>query len=618
MLVHKGAHGGRVKDALSLEAVRAEQVFHEGTHAPAQPLRHGNLKAPLVAVQDFPGQQPRKGPFEQPFALESVQLAIHGQTRGEFGHVLVQKGGAHFKAVQHGAAIHLDQDVVQHELVRVDIERARQRRGRIVGLPVFKLLASGRKKALRRKKARRLRLEGSGQNFGLHIGSKSGEHGLHPLPGRSLGRPQKSGHSKTRIDIPGGGRQAAGKGFHHLVTHQGGQGIVPFRHLEADVVLVPGPQFIRAVAAKSHGDLFPRDARKQPGGGHRGVGHGHVHPADDAGQVVGALFGGKHALMVVGAKGLGHYAGIARLAITGFAEADGKGLYGRGGLPRHKPGHNGRVNAARKKNAQGHVTDHAPTHGACHQKLQFFAKLIRAAPVALVGHGHVPVAARAHDAALDYQPVRGGQAFHLAIDGLRRGHILIGQVTHDGFGLHGQAQAGNFFQCRQFGGKMQFALLHGVEKGLFAKRVARAEKALLVGIPQGKGEHAVKAGQTVHAPLPVAFQYDLGVGAGAKTRSFGGKFLLKLREIIDLAVEYDGITPVNAVHGLAARAQVNDGKTPVPQADWAVQPLPFAVRPPVGDAIGHGLDPILGLGIKRRSVQLANTGYSTHVSFQHL
>ena len=54
VLVHKGAHGGRVKDALGLEAVRAEQIFHEGTHAPAQPLRHGNLKAPLVAVQDFP------------------------------------------------------------------------------------------------------------------------------------------------------------------------------------------------------------------------------------------------------------------------------------------------------------------------------------------------------------------------------------------------------------------------------------------------------------------------------------------------------------------------------------------------------------------------------------
>ena len=243
------------------------------------------------------------------------------------------------------------------------MESAGKRRGGVLRLPVVIVFARGGKENFGSQKAGLLRLESAIQNGFLHVGRKGREHGLHPLPCRGVRRPQECGNGQAGVDVPRRGGQQLRERFYDALAQRRGGSIVPLGNLEADIVFVPRPQFVRAVAAKSHSDLFARDAGKQPCGSHGRIRHGHVHAADDAGQGIRAFLGGKHAFMVVSGKGLGHDTGIARLIVTGLAEADGKGLDCGGRLAGHKPRHNGRINAAGKKNTQRHITDHATAHG---------------------------------------------------------------------------------------------------------------------------------------------------------------------------------------------------------------------------------------------------------------
>ena len=210
-------------------------IFHERTHAPAQPGRHGDLEAALVAVQDLGWQHVGEGLLEQVFALEAVQLVPDGQAGHIFGKILVQEGRAHFQRVEHGAAVHLDQDVVQHELAGIDVEGPCQGRG--TGGPVLELLPRGREEVLAAQEV----VVGTGQQLGLHLGREGGEQGLHPFPGRGVGAAQKGLHRQTGIDVSGRSGQEPGQGLDDAAAQDAGDGVVPFGDLEGDVVLVPGP-----------------------------------------------------------------------------------------------------------------------------------------------------------------------------------------------------------------------------------------------------------------------------------------------------------------------------------------------------------------------------------------
>ena len=172
------------------------------------------------------------------------------------------------------------------------------------------------------------------------------------------------------------------------------------------------------------------------------------------------------------------------------------------------------------------------------------------------------------------------------------------------------------FNPGQLGGKIQPAVLHGIKKGLFAKAVAGAEQTALLVVPQGKGKHAVKAGQTVRPPYAVAFKNDFRVGTGLKLSAKGGQLFLEFGIIVYFTVEGDGHLAIGAVHGLAAAGKVDDGEPPVSKADRAAAPLSFTVGAAMGHAIGHGLDPLPGFGSERRGVNLANARYTAHFCFQ--
>ena len=127
-----------------------------------------------------------------------------------------------------------------------------------------------------------------------------------------------------------------------------------------------------------------------------------------------------------------------------------------------------------------------------------------------------------------------------------------------------------------------------VVEGLDAEVVPGAEQGLLGLVPDGKGEHAPQLGQHPLAPLLVAVEQDLGV------RVVGGEGVARLHqlsaqlhEVVDLAVEHHGQVFILVEHGLGAARQVDDGQPPVAQRHPAAEITALAVRPAVGDGVGH-------------------------------
>ena len=76
--------------------------------------------------------------------------------------------------------------------------------------------------------------------------------------------PQECGNGQAGVDVPRRGRQQLRERFYDALAQCRGGSIVPLGNLEADIMFIACPQFVRAVAAKSHSDLFARDAGKQP------------------------------------------------------------------------------------------------------------------------------------------------------------------------------------------------------------------------------------------------------------------------------------------------------------------------------------------------------------------
>ena len=142
MGLHERTYRLRGKDALLPQPGFAEHLLQQRPHASAQPGGHGDLETPLVAMQDLRREDIGKSPLEQVFPLEAVQLVADGQARREFRGVSVQEGGPHFQRVQHGTAVHLDQDVVQQILTGIDVEGAGQGAG--PGGPVLEMFTGGR------------------------------------------------------------------------------------------------------------------------------------------------------------------------------------------------------------------------------------------------------------------------------------------------------------------------------------------------------------------------------------------------------------------------------------------------------------------------------------------
>ena len=113
----------------------------------------------------------------------------------------------------------------------------------------------------------------------------------------------------------------------------------------------------------------------------------------------------------------------------------------------------------------------------------------------------------------------------------------------------------------------------------------------LVAIPNGKREHAVQPAQHPQAPLRESVEQDFAVRSADKAVAARRKFGSKLLEIENLAIEDHRVTAIGRRHRLLAkRRQIDDGKTPMAEADRSIDKLAFAVGAAMGNDIGHRLD----------------------------
>src|SRR4051794_19331759 len=98
---------------------------------------------------------------------------------------------------------------------------------------------------------------------------------------------------------------------------------------------------------------------------------------------------------------------------------------------------------------------------------------------------------------------------------------------------------------------------HEIER-LFPHTVANQHELLLASIPEGKGKHAVKIGDTLLPLLLVEMNDGLHIRVGAQIVPPGLQNAPQLAMIIDLPVARDGNRAVLVVDWLGASSQIND------------------------------------------------------------
>ena len=178
-----------------------------------------------------------KGFFEEIFAFEAVKLETHRQTGHELGDVAIKERRPDFKRIQHGAAVYLDQDVIEQEFVCVDIEGPLQGRGI---LPVGKVAESGSKEELFLKES----LIRMTEKFFLHLWREGREHGLYAKPSGLRGRAEEVMRGEIEVDVAMGRREPSAQGFENALPQEPGQAPVFLGEGETDIVFIPGPQFV--------------------------------------------------------------------------------------------------------------------------------------------------------------------------------------------------------------------------------------------------------------------------------------------------------------------------------------------------------------------------------------
>jgi hypothetical protein len=126
-----------------------------------------------------------------------------------------------------------------------------------------------------------------------------------------------------------------------------------------------------------------------------------------------------------------------------------------------------------------------------------------------------------------------------------------------------------------------------IEERLLAEPVARQDQRAGALVPQRDPEHPVEPGEAAVAPLLVAVDDHLAVGAGGEAVAPGLEVGPQLAKVVDLAVEHGVQRAVLVAHRLAPARQIDDRQPPHPEQRLAVAIDPFVVGPAMGDGGVH-------------------------------
>src|SRR5438874_6839239 len=123
--------------------------------------------------------------------------------------------------------------------------------------------------------------------------------------------------------------------------------------------------------------------------------------------------------------------------------------------------------------------------------------------------------------------------------------------------------------------------------------VACDDQTTRVPVPDRECEHPVEPREHAVAPLLETVDEHLGVAVVCcEDVAAADELLTKLREVVDLAVEYDATSVAFVPHWLVTTLQIDDAQATHPERD-AVLPHDFGtavVRPTVNQGIRHRVD----------------------------
>jgi len=129
-----------------------------------------------------------------------------------------------------------------------------------------------------------------------------------------------------------------------------------------------------------------------------------------------------------------------------------------------------------------------------------------------------------------------------------------------------------------------------IQQRLHPERVADQEQRPARPVEQREREDSVEPGREPDPLVLVEMGQDLGVAVGGQPVAAGQDGLAQLRVVVDLAVVHDDHGAVLVRHRLGPARHVLDRQPAVGEVNRLAAEEPLAVRPPVGDRVGHGPD----------------------------
>ena len=176
---------------------------------------------------------------------------------------------------------------------------------------------------------------------------------------------------------------------------------------------------------------------------------------------------------------------------------------------------------------------------------------------------------------------------HAFVERQRRRRVAVAQEQVEGGRVERRALRQRGQHRAQLGAEDDRAVVDAVVDELDAGRIARQHEAARAFVPDRQAEHAVQVVEHRAAPLLVAVDDDLGVGARAELVAQPFEFAPQLGEVVDLAVEHDPHRLLHVGHRLVAAGQVDDRQAAKAQAERARVVEALVVGPAVGDRLRH-------------------------------
>ena len=188
------------------------------------------------------------------------------------------------------------------------------------------------------------------------------------------------------------------------------------------------------------------------------------------------------------------------------------------------------------------------------------------------------------------------QAVHPFKECLRRYGILEGQV------LIQRVHIQFLFKPRELQNALDFTAIHkvvphhGIMQRFNAKEVPRHKQTVIFSVVNGKTKHAAQPVEQFFLPLFKPMQQYFTVSLGCKHMTLFNQFLAQFLVVINFPVKREHQGLIFVINGLvAAFADINNAQPAEPHGNIVIRKDTAAVRPTMGNHIGHGFDHLIAV-----------------------